>query len=382
MTSQALATTPSNVTTLARPAAEGELTVEDLIAQVRKVQEVMQALMKDGEHYGVIPGTKSKPTLLKPGAEKLCLLFRLDPEYEVMEQTRDGDHLTIMVRCVLFHSPTGQRRGSGLGSCSTRESKYAYRKGDRKCPKCDKETIRKSKDGGWYCWRKIDGCGATFRDGDQSIEGQSVGRVANPDVPDTYNTVLKMGTKRALIAAVLNVTAASDIFTQDLEDLPSAGEEHAPPRQGRTPHSVAESMLDEEPPPQDFWGPPDDNRPFAELEGQLKKLEAAILAAKSYDEALSLRSELGTKKDPSQLNKDIQRAAGLTPGARQTLRGNEYKVLGALWQRCNRQLVNLEAKVKKPDAADSFTDPPDERGEFVELGDSIPERADPNRDGR
>ena len=34
-----------------------------------------------------------------------------------------------------------------------------------------------------------------------------------------YNTVLKMAKKRALVDAVLTATAASDIFTQDLEDI-------------------------------------------------------------------------------------------------------------------------------------------------------------------
>ena len=32
-------------------------------------------------------------------------------------------------------------------------------------------------------------------------------------------TVLKMANKRSLVAAVLNATAASDIFTQDIEDM-------------------------------------------------------------------------------------------------------------------------------------------------------------------
>lgn len=379
---QALATTPSNVT-LARP-NDGELSVEELVAQVRKVQEVMHAVMKDGEHYGKIPGTgdKAKPTLLKPGAEKLCLLFRLDPEYEIMEQIRDGEHLTIMVRCVLFHSPTGQRRGSGLGSCSTRESKYAYRKGDRKCPKCDKETIRKSKDSGWYCWRKLDGCGATFRDGDQSIEGQATGRVANPDVPDTYNTVLKMGTKRALIAAVLNVTAASDIFTQDLEDLPVSDDAPSPARRGGPAPSVAEEIMGDD---TEFHSGPDGvDGPLSynSLEAQLNRIESAIGSAArtscTYDEALALRKALGSQAygGQSQLLKDMQEAGP----TRKLISGSEYKALSKLWMRCDRQLTKLEAKVKKPDVVDSFTDPPE--GEFVELGDSIPERADPNQDGR
>ena len=42
----------------------------------------------------------------------------------------------------------------------------------------------------------------------------------NDDLADQYNTVLKMSNKRSLVAAVLNVTAASDIFTQDIEDMP------------------------------------------------------------------------------------------------------------------------------------------------------------------
>jgi hypothetical protein len=38
---------------------------------------------------------------------------------------------------------------------------------------------------------------------------------------DVSNTVLKMAKKRGLIDAVLTVTAASDLFTQDIEDLPA-----------------------------------------------------------------------------------------------------------------------------------------------------------------
>src|SRR5208282_1157277 len=37
---------------------------------------------------------------------------------------------------------------------------------------------------------------------------------------DLENTILKMACKRAHVAMTLNVTAASDIFTQDIEDLP------------------------------------------------------------------------------------------------------------------------------------------------------------------
>ena len=199
----------------------GALSIVDIKAQVNLIQHVMKEVMQQDQHYGVIPGTGTKPTLLKAGAEKLCLTFRLDPQYEI-EQKQDGKHLTIMSKCTLWHIPTGQRYGSGMGSCSTLESKYAYRTSKRKCPACGSESIIKGKEeygGGWVCFKKAGGCGAKFRDDAEEITSQVSGRVPNDDVADQYNTVLKMANKRSLVAAVLNATAASDIFTQDIEDM-------------------------------------------------------------------------------------------------------------------------------------------------------------------
>jgi ribosomal protein L37AE/L43A len=200
---------------------ERALSLVDVRNQVNLIQEIMQHVMKKDEHYGVIPGTGNKPTLLKAGAEKLLLTFRLDPQYDVTEKY-DADHLSVTSRCTLYHIPTGQRFGSGMGSCSTKESKYAYRSAQRKCPSCGKEAIiqgKKEYGGGWLCFAKKGGCGAKFKDGDKTIEGQEVGKVPNDNLPDQYNTIMKMANKRSLVAAVLNVTAASDIFTQDIEDM-------------------------------------------------------------------------------------------------------------------------------------------------------------------
>ncbi len=214
-----------------------EMSVEEVIARINKVHDVMQRAMKNGHHYGVIPGTGDKPTLLKPGAELLCVMFRLDPQYQAVADRTDG--LTYTTTCTLWHIPTGQRMGSGMGTCSTRESKYAYRKGKRVCPSCGKETLNRSKfpprgapkdtPPGWYCYTKISGCGEEFAADDSRITDQPTGRVANEDVADQENTVLKMSNKRALVAAVLNVTAASDIFTQDLEDQPREDVTPPPP---------------------------------------------------------------------------------------------------------------------------------------------------------
>lgn len=213
------------VTRLMQPTTireDHEWTPARLLEQTTKIQECMKLVMKRDEHYGIIPGTgtadrPAKPTLLKPGAEKLCLLFRLDPEYEILQSMEAPERVSYMVRCTLYHIPTGSRVASGLGSCNSREDKY-LRPAPKKCPHCSKETIFKSKhdEGGWYCWAKKGGCGAQFVAGDPAIEQQDSGL---KDPADLCNTILKMGCKRALVAAVLNATAASDFFTQDLDDL-------------------------------------------------------------------------------------------------------------------------------------------------------------------
>jgi hypothetical protein len=198
-----------------------ELSVEEIVSRVSKVQEVQRRVMRDGVHYGKVPSV-DKPTLLKPGAEILGMVFCLDPQFEVTE-LRDGDHLTVNVKCIVYHQGSGARLGSGLGSCSTKESRYAWRKGGRKCPACSKEgTIIKGKaefGGGWLCFGKKGGCGQKFADGDPAIESQQTDRVPNPDLYDVHNTVLKMAIKRAHVAAILFVTCASEIFTQDVEDM-------------------------------------------------------------------------------------------------------------------------------------------------------------------
>lgn len=195
--------------------------------QIQVIQEVMRDAMVKDTHYGVIPGCGDKPTLLKPGAEKLCLTFRLAPTYTVIKTDLPNGHREYEVRCTLTHIPTQSVYGEGVGTCSTMESKYHYRQAERVCPNCGKATIIKGRaefGGGWLCFGKKGGCGSKFGDFDETIMGQVAGRVDNPDLADVYNTVLKMSKKRAHVDAVLTATAASDIFAQDLEDLPRTTE--------------------------------------------------------------------------------------------------------------------------------------------------------------
>ena len=199
------------------------MTAERVVGQARLIQEVMEKLMKKDEHFGTIPGTK-KPSLYKPGAEKLSVTFRLVPKYEIKQTDLSHGHREYQVVCTLIHAPTGQFFGQGVGSCTTMEGKYRYRKAEQKCPECGKEgTVIKGKNeygGGWLCYQKKGGCGAKFKDGDERVENQNMGRVEHDNPADYYNTVLKMAKKRAHVDAVLTATAASDIFTQDVEDMP------------------------------------------------------------------------------------------------------------------------------------------------------------------
>jgi hypothetical protein len=197
------------------------LTVKEMLAQLKVIDDLMKRIMKEGIHYGVIPGT-SKPTLLQPGAQLLCKVFRMDAEFETTNPIDSEGHMTVTSRCTLYQIGTGFRLGMGMGLCTTRESRYAYREAKRTCPQCGKETIIKGKEeygGGWLCWAKKGGCNAKFADGEAIIEDQETGQIANENLSDCYNTAVKIGNKRGLISAVLNVTGASDRFTQDMEDV-------------------------------------------------------------------------------------------------------------------------------------------------------------------
>ena len=214
---QALAVVPSPPVTLA---VTPTVKASELVARLDVIREAMDHAMKRDVDYGVIPGT-DKPALLKPGAEKLGVLFQLDVQLVNEKVWGPGDHLTVMSHATVFHAPTGARLGYGEGLCSTREKKYAYRKQERTCPTCGKASVIKGKaeyGGGWLCWKKRDGCGATFTDGSQEIESQPVGEVDNPDLPDLWNTMVKMAEKRARVDAVLAVTGASALFTQDVDE--------------------------------------------------------------------------------------------------------------------------------------------------------------------
>lgn len=178
---------------------ERSLTAAEVRAQVNLIQDVMRSVMIEGTHYGMIPGTKTN-TLYKPGAEKLASTFRLAVDPEVEDLSGDGEvHYRVKVR---LYSSAGVLLGAGLGECSSQEEKYSWRR-----PVCAEEFQQTPEDRRRVKFGKYRG----------EVEKQAQIRT-NP--ADVRNTILKMAKKRALVDAILTVTAASDIFTQDIEDLP------------------------------------------------------------------------------------------------------------------------------------------------------------------
>ena len=190
-----------------------------------RLSQIHKELMNPETDYGLIPGTP-KPTLLKPGAEKLCDFYRLAAEFRPVITYGDGvgqPAITILTECRL-HLGTldGPVVNTGHGAANAWEKRYRYRRGDRVCPSCGKEgSIIKGKaeyGGGWLCFPKKGGCGSKWPDGAAAIEQQAVGDVENGDPYDLLNTLLKMSEKRSYVDATLRATATSGLYTQDMEE--------------------------------------------------------------------------------------------------------------------------------------------------------------------
>lgn len=145
--------------------------VQSTLTKINQFQAVVQNTLKKNHDYGVIPGTP-KPTLLKPGAEKIQMLLGVTSEYEVIEHINDYENgfFAFTVRCIIYKN--GVKITEGLGHCNNREPKFYKRK-------------------------------------DGSIQ----------DPYEKVNTVLKMAKKRAQIDATLTLASLSEVFTQDIEDM-------------------------------------------------------------------------------------------------------------------------------------------------------------------
>ena len=186
--------------------------IADVISMKATVQDLLKSQMQEDVHFGKIPGTGDKPTLLKSGAEMLRMVFNLRTtcNKDDVEITNEGNgHKTYEI-CMHISNKDKEIIATGLGTCSTMESKYKYRSQltDRKVPSEYWESRDKALLGGpQYSPKKVKGAWLISE------------RVEHDNPADYYNTVKKMAKKRAMADGILTATCSSDLFTQDLEDL-------------------------------------------------------------------------------------------------------------------------------------------------------------------
>lgn len=214
-----------------------------------------KSILKMDLDYGVIPGTP-KPSLYKPGAEKLRLVYGLSSEQECIEKTADLDrpYIDYTYRCTI-KTKQGQILAQCDGSCNSMEPKFGYTwktidklPGDTDVSKLPSKlsrkkitefdfAIRKAETTGpygkpqehWDKWRSAIQSGTATKhfvqrfgkglDEWQMDETVTLYRIVNPNVVSLKNTILKMAQKRAFVGAILVATGASEFYTQDIEDM-------------------------------------------------------------------------------------------------------------------------------------------------------------------
>jgi len=242
----------SNTSTFIVPVAD----IGAALARYEAFKEFVSKVLVKDKDFGEIPGT-NKPTLLKPGAEKLSAFFGVRPIFIIQESVNDWtgkDHggeafFFREYKCQGYRN--GELVGEGVGSCNSWEKKYRYRwMNEAEVPATvDKSTlefidgkvsefgfaVEKGETSGKYgkpaaYWKQ-------FRDAilnktavqikkktkNGEMDAWEIGgklyAVPNHDPSDQVNTIDKMAQKRALVAMVLITTNASDYFTQDMEDF-------------------------------------------------------------------------------------------------------------------------------------------------------------------
>ena len=212
------------------------LTATDMRRRVNLIQEVMKAVMKEGTHYGKVPGCGDRKALLKPGAEVILTTFRISVTPEVTDMSTP-DEVRYQVKTV-GTTPDGLHVGTGIGECSSNEDKYKWRKAV-----CDQEYNETDASRKRTVWKK----------GNKPPYAPYQLKQVRMNPADIANTVLKMAKKRSMVDMTLTATAASDVFEQDIEELPTEylDQEHGAPQKPpiRPPQRKAAPASKQEPAP-------------------------------------------------------------------------------------------------------------------------------------
>lgn len=207
----------------------------DLLKRQDEIARFIQSNLTEEVDYGVVPGTRDKPSLFKPGAERINSAFGVTAVHSIVEKEIDHDRennyvdkykkpgksqglYRYVVDCRLL---LGDRLlASCLATCSTLESKYISRPRD-----CE-------------------------------------------------NTSLKMAQKRAYVGATLLAYGLSNRFTADVEDT-HANDDGLQERETERQDSAHAPRVEREPDAKKAGGGYDDNVPAHQryLQDALKKRE-------------------------------------------------------------------------------------------------------------
>ena len=178
----------------------------------KQLRECMRAVLVPGTDYGTIPGMGDKPSLFKPGAEKLLQWFgfgftndevkteRDDPEYPsgIADKAR---RIGVTYRCTVYKELTDGRKVT-IATCE------AYAGYDEDKFYISLDAARSKAEGKERHWAAND------KRQPNSAKWEYVTEYRAP-----WNSVIKMCEKRSLVGAAIDATAAAGLFTQDLEDM-------------------------------------------------------------------------------------------------------------------------------------------------------------------
>lgn len=181
--------------------------MDEIVEAMKELDRFKSSVMRDGVDYGTIPGVP-KPSLFKPGAERLMHAFGFGSTVELIRFTEDWEGPLFSYT---YRAGVGPMMDGVLapiawceGSANNREIKYRYRAlPDFKATDEQKATAVKSEE-------------RTAKNG----KSYMMLTVENENPADLINTLQKMAQKRAIVGAVLLATGTSDFFTQDVEDSP------------------------------------------------------------------------------------------------------------------------------------------------------------------
>lgn len=239
--------------------------IKEYVERFNMLVEFVKTVMKKDVDFGTIPGT-DKPTLLKPGAEKLNTFFHLRAIPELVSKVEDwaGGFFYYQYRSNIYKGDT--LVCAAEGSANSKEKKYR--------------------------WRNVPSWKATEDDKRQALrQEQRTGKggksytvyvIENTEPFDIVNTLQKMAQKRALVAATLLAVNASEFFTQDIEDMAidAEWEEVAPEPQQRPQQTTRERQTAPTKTPEPPEAPAEPQEPYS---NDRQKIIDNILKLKKKD---------------------------------------------------------------------------------------------------